>query len=118
MRLPGINNKLTMSGEMAFVLHGMVNSVLGPQLRAECEDDCLNLEFSNFLETWKSACGLWRKSGWISKRVAVAANSTAEAERARALAQPPQPNPAPTIAMSLEQPLKLWRRLLKQELSQ
>ena len=73
-------------------------------MQAEWEDQCQNLEISNF-ETWKGACGLWRQSGWISKRLKVTANDRAEAERAWTLAQPLQPNPAPTMAMSLEQPL-------------
>ena len=77
---------------------------IGPELRAEWEDECLNFEISNF-ETWKSACGLWRQSSWISKRVTVAASSRADAERARTLAQPPQQNPARKMAISLEQPL-------------
>ena len=37
-----------MSGDMPLVLHDIVNSVPGPELRAEWEDECLNLELSNF----------------------------------------------------------------------
>ena len=93
-----------MSGDMPLVLLEIINFVLGPDSRADWDDECLNLEINNF-EICKRACLLWRRSRWLFKRVAVAANSRAEGDRARALAQPPQPNTAATMAMSLEQPL-------------
>ena len=40
--------KMTMSGDMPLVLLDVVISVLGPQLRAEWYEECLNLEISNF----------------------------------------------------------------------
>ena len=49
--------KMTMSGELPLVLLEIVNSVLGLELRAEWDDECLNLEINNF-EIWKRACGL------------------------------------------------------------
>ena len=75
--------KMTVSGDMPLVLLDVVNSVLGPELRAEWDDECLRLKTSNF-EIWKRACGLWKQAYWISKRVALAANSWAETERTRA----------------------------------
>ena len=93
-----------MSGDMLSVLLDVVNSILGPELRAEWDEECLNLEISN-IELWKRACELWKQTGWVSKRVALAATSRAEAERSRTFAPPPQSNPTPTMARSLEQPL-------------
>ena len=55
---------------------------------------------------WKKACTLWRQTGWVSKRVALAANQRSEKERAAQY--PPQMSQtaaAATMAMSLEQPL-------------
>ena len=91
-----------MSGDMSLVVHDVINSVLGPELRAEWEDERLNLGIRSFKD-WKRAWGPWKQSGWVSKRVAVASASRVETEGARALAQPP--NPTPTMAMSLDQPL-------------
>ena len=55
---------------------------------------------------WMQACTLWRQTGWISTRVAIAANHRAEEERAARYApQTSQITAAPTMAMSLEQPL-------------
>ena len=96
--------KMMMSGDMPLVQLDVVNSVLGPELRAEWYEECLSLEISIF-ETWKRAYGLWKQAGWVSKRVALAATSRAGAEGSRNFAPPPQPNPTPTMAMSLEQPL-------------
>ena len=94
-----------MSGEMPLALLDIVNSVLSHELRAEWDEDCLDYEVCNF-EVWKRTCGLWKQTGWISKRVALAATSRAEAERAQKYApQPSQSTAAPTMAMSLEQPL-------------
>ena len=71
-------------------------------MRAEWDEECLNLEVSNF-DIWKQACALWKQAGWVSKRVALAANHCAEEKRvARYATQPSQP---PSMAMSLEQPL-------------
>ena len=50
-------------------------------MRAEWDEECLNLEVSNF-NMWKQACTLWKLTGWVSKRVALAANHRAEEERA------------------------------------
>ena len=72
--------KMTMSGDMP-----VVNSVLGPELRAEWDEECLNLEIS-ILEVWKRACGLWKQTGWISKRVTLAATSRADGELSRIFA--------------------------------
>ena len=93
--------RMTMSGHMPLVLLDIVISVLVLELQAEWNDECLKLEINNF-EIGKRACGLWKQSGYKSKRVAVTANGRAEAERARAWAQLLQTNPAPTMAMSLE----------------
>ena len=71
-------------------------------MRAEWDEECLNLEVSNF-DTWKQACALWKQAGWISKRIALVANHRAEEERAARYA--PQTSQPPTMAMSLEQPL-------------
>ena len=72
--------KMTMSGDIPLVLLDVVKSVLGSELRAEWEGECLNLKISNF-EVWKRACGLWKQTGWVSRSVALAATSRAEAER-------------------------------------
>ena len=94
-----------MSEDMPLPLLDMVNQVLGAEMRAEWDEECLNLEVSNF-EVWKQACTLWRQTGWISKRVALAANHCAEEERAaRYPPQISQITTAPSMAMSLEQPL-------------
>ena len=90
--------KMTMSGDMHLVLLDVANSVLGPELRVEWDEKYLNLEINNF-EFWRRACELWKQAGWISKRVAFAANCRTEAERTRALSQPLQQNPAPTMAV-------------------
>ena len=78
---------------MPLVLIDIVNSVLGPELRAEWDDECPNLQINSF-EICKRAYGLWRQSGQVSKRVAVTANSRVETDRTRDLAQPLQPNSA------------------------
>ena len=83
----------------------MVNQVLGAEMRTEWDEECLNLEVSNF-EVWKRACTLWRQTGWISKRVALAATHRAEKERAARYApEISQTAAPPTMAMSLEQSL-------------
>ena len=71
-------------------------------MRAEWDEECLNLEVSNF-DIWKQACALWKLAGWVSKRVALATNHRAEEERVARYA--PQQSQPPTMAMSLEQPL-------------
>ena len=73
--------RMTMSGDMPLPLLDMVNQVLGAEMRAERDEECLNLEVSNS-DVWKQTCTLWRQTGWISKRVALAANHRAEEERA------------------------------------
>ena len=96
---------MTMSGDMPLPLLDIVNQVLGTEMRAECDEECLNLEVSNF-NMWKQACTLWKQTGWVSKRVALAANHRAEEERAARYApQMSQTAAPPTMAMSLEQPL-------------
>ena len=71
-------------------------------MRAEWDEECLNLVVSNF-DIWKQACTLWKQAGWISKRIALAANHRAEEERVAWYA--PQTSQPPTMAISLEQPL-------------
>ena len=73
--------RMTISGDMPMALLDMVNQDLGEETRAEWDEECLNLEVSNF-EVWRQAYTLWRQTGWISKRVALAANHRAEEERA------------------------------------
>ena len=83
--------KMTMSGDMPLILLDVVNSVLGGDLRAEWEEECLNLEVCNF-EIWK--------------RVTPAAPCRTVAERAQRYApQPSESTAAPAMAMSLEQTL-------------
>ena len=91
-----------MSGDMPLSLLDTVNQVLGAEMRAEWDEECLYLEVSNF-DIWKQACALWNQTGWVSKRVALAANYCAEEERVARYA--PQLSQPPTMAMSLEQPL-------------
>ena len=94
-----------MSGVIPLILLDMVHLVLGEEMRAEWDEECLNLEVCSF-DIWKRTCGLWKQTGWISKRVALAANHQSEAERAQRYApQPSQSTATPTMAMSLEQPL-------------
>ena len=102
--------RMAMSGDMPLTLLDIVNQVLGVEMRAEWDEECLHLEVSNF-ESWKKACTLWKQSGWISKRVVLAAQHKADQERAQRYAPVPQQAPsgpsttAPAMAMSLEQPL-------------
>ena len=97
--------RMTMSEEMPLTLLDIVNQVLGAEMRAEWDDECLHLEVTNF-EMWKKACRLWKQSGWISKRVALAAQHRAEEERTQRYAPTPSQNTAaPIMAMSLEQTL-------------
>ena len=91
-----------MSGNMPLSLLDIVNQVLGAEMRAEWDEECLNREVSNF-DIWKQACTLRKQAGWVSKRVALAANHRVEEERVARYA--PQPSQPPTMAMSLEQPL-------------
>ena len=67
---------MTMSGDMSLALHDVINSVLGPKLRAEWNEERFNLEIAEFND-WKGACGLRKQTGWISKRVSVAVVSRA-----------------------------------------
>ena len=94
--------RMTMSGDMPLSLLDIVNQVLGAEMRADWDEECLNLEVSNF-DIWEQAFALWKQAGWVSKRVALAANHRAEKERVARYA--PQPSQPPTIAMSIEQPL-------------
>ena len=43
---------LTMSGDIPLTVLDMVNSFLGEELRAEWDEECLNLQVCNF-EVWK-----------------------------------------------------------------
>ena len=62
------------------------------------------LEFRSNFEAWKRACRLWKQSGWVCKRVALAAACRTEAERALQYAPPlAQSTAAPIMAMSPEQ---------------
>ena len=88
-------------GDMSIVLHDEINSVLGPQARAEWEEYCLELEIASFPK-WKQACELWSQPGWISKRISLAVESRAEVARQQAFAPAMV---APTMAMSLDQPV-------------
>ena len=92
--------KMTMSGDMSIVLHDEINSVLGPEARAEWEGRCLEMEITSFPK-WKRACELWSPPGWVSKRVSLAVESRAEVARQQAFAPTML---APTMAMSLSQP--------------
>ena len=65
-----------MSEDMPLTLLDIVNQVLGAEMRAEWDDECLHLEVTNF-EMWKKACTLWKQSGWSSNRVALAAHHRA-----------------------------------------
>ena len=78
-------SKMTMSGDMSIVQHDEINSVLGPEARAEWDDQCLKLEIASF-HKWKRACELWNQPGWISKRVSLAVESRAEIARRQAYA--------------------------------
>ena len=96
---------MILSGDMPLPLLDIVNQVLGAETGVEWDEECLNLEVSNF-DIRKQACALWKQTGWISKRVALAANHRAEEERAARYApQMSQTAAPPTMAMSLEQPL-------------
>ena len=57
--------KMTMSGDMPLIMHDVINSVLGPQARAEWDDHCQQLEITSF-PRWKRACELWNQAGRIS----------------------------------------------------
>ena len=109
--------RMTMSGDMPLTLSDIVNQVLGAEMRAEWNDECLHLEVTNF-EMWKNACTLWKQSRWISKRVALAAHHRAEEERAQRYAPTPSQNTAaPIMAMSLEQTLSVEAASLEDEVT-
>ena len=93
--------KMTMSGDMSIVQHDEINSVLGPEARAEWEGHCLELEIASFPK-WKRACELWSQPGWVSKRISLAVESRAELERQQAFAPAML---APIRAMSSNQPI-------------
>ena len=95
--------KMTMSGDMQLVMHDVVNTVLGPEARAEWEELCLEIEIASFPH-WKRACELWNQANWVSKRVALAVNSRADVARQQAFAPA---MPAPVMAMSLDQPVTI-----------
>ena len=108
---------MTMSGDKPLTLLDIVNQVLGAEMRAEWDDECLHLEVTNF-ETWKKACALWKQSGWFSKRVALAAHHRAEEERAQRYAPTPsQSTTAPVMAMSLEETLTVEATSLESEVT-
>ena len=92
--------KMTISGDMQLVMHNVVNSVLGPEARAEWEEHCIEMEIGSF-PNWKRACELWNQLNWVSKRVTMAVESRAETARQQAFAPA---LPTPTMAMSLDQP--------------
>ena len=109
--------RMTMSEDMPLTLLDIVNQVLGAEMRAEWDDECLHLEVTNF-EMWKKACTLWKQSGWSSKRVDLAAHHRAEEERAQRYAPTPSQNTAaPIMAMSLEQTLSVEAASLEDEVS-
>ena len=49
--------RMTMSGDMPLPLLDIANQVLGAEMRAEWDEECLYLEVSNF-NMWKQACTL------------------------------------------------------------
>ena len=49
--------KMTMSSEKLLVLHDVIKSVTGPELRAPWVDERLKLEIAGF-DDWKRASGL------------------------------------------------------------
>ena len=55
--------KMTMSGDVPLVLRDIINSVLGPELQAEWDDDCLNLEIINF-ETWNETAWMMNNQAY------------------------------------------------------
>ena len=69
--------KMTMSGDMQLIMHDTINTVLGPEARAEWEEQCFETEIASF-PNWKKACELWNQANWVSKRVALAVESRAE----------------------------------------
>ena len=94
---------MAMSGDMQLVMHDIVNTVRGPEARAEWEQQCLVIEVASF-PNWKKACELWNRVNWVSKRVALAVESRADTARQEAFA----PSiPAPMMAMSLDQPVTI-----------
>ena len=109
--------RMTMTGGMPLTLLDTVNQVLGAEMRAEWDDECLHLEVTNF-EIWKKACALWKQSGWISKRVALAAHHRAEEESAQRYAPTSsQGTTAPDITTSLEQTLTVKAESLEDEVT-
>ena len=108
--------RMTMSSDMALALLDLVNQVLGEQMRAEWDEDCLNLEVGSF-ETWKKPCALWRLTGWVCKRVALAANHRAEEKRAQRYAPQPLQKATPVMAMSLQQPLTVEAAPVEEEVA-
>ena len=95
--------KMTISGDMSLVMHDVINSVLGPQVPAEWDEYCLELEITSFPQ-WKRACELWNQPGWVSKRVPLAVDSRAEIARQQAFAPATTTS---TMAMSLDQPITI-----------
>ena len=109
--------RMTLSGDMPLTLLDIVNQVLDAEIRAEWDDECLHLEVTK-VEIWKKACALWKQSGWVSKRVALAAHHRAEEERAQRYAPvPSQSTAAPVMAMSLEQTLTVEAASLEDEVT-
>ena len=94
--------KMTMSGDMSLVMHDVINSVLGPQVPAEWDEHCLELEITSFPQ-WKRACELWNQPDWVSKRVSLAVDSR-EIARQHAFAPAMTTH---TMAMSLDQPITI-----------
>ena len=86
-----------MSGDMPLVLLNIVNSVLGPELRAK---------WSAISKYGKELAGSGSNLVWYPNLWQLAAATRADTERAQKYApQPSQSTAAPTMAMSLEQPL-------------
>ena len=81
----------------------IINTVLGPEARAEWEEQCLEIEIASF-PNWKRACELWNQANWVSKRVALAGDTRAEVAGQQAFAHA---MPAPIMAMSLDQPVTI-----------
>ena len=79
-------NRITMSGDMTLVLHGLVNSVFGPELSAEWKDECLNLETCRIRCMEISSRAL--ESICVGNQLCA---SSVEAERDRVLAHLSQP---------------------------
>ena len=58
-----LQGTMIMARDMLLHLHDVVNSVLGPEARAEWEEHCLEIEVAGFAG-WKRASDLWKQTAW------------------------------------------------------